>query len=128
MFRSDRPCRYSVPTGSGIAIANFAAHFESAGQISGCNITPSRICCAGFLMEENGFPVAPAILGIVLGPMLEGNFFNSMIKANGNVLAFFERPIAGALGVATIAIWIAMLWFIRRDTAASGPASPAGVR
>ena len=25
----------------------------------------------GFLMEENGFPVAPVILGIVLGPMLE---------------------------------------------------------
>ena len=57
----------------------------------------------GFLMEENGFPVAPAILGIVLGPMLEGNFFNSMIKADGNFIAFFQRPIAGLLGLVTIA-------------------------
>ena len=46
----------------------------------------------GFLMEENGFPVAPAILGIVLGPMLESNFFNSMIKADGNFIALLPAP------------------------------------
>jgi TctA family transporter len=68
----------------------------------------------GFLMEENDFPVAPTILGIVLGPMLEQNFFNSMIKAQGSVGAFFNRPIAGALGAATLAIWAAMLWFSLR--------------
>jgi TctA family transporter len=68
----------------------------------------------GFLMEENGFPVAPAILGIVLGPMLENNFFNSMIKADGAIWPFFERPIAGALGVATLAVWGAMIWFALR--------------
>ena len=51
-----------------------------------------------YLMEENGFPVAPAILGMVLGAMLEENFIRSMIKADGNFLAFFERPIAGGLG------------------------------
>ena len=72
----------------------------------------------GFLMEENGFPVAPAILGIVLGPMLENNFFNSMIKANGEVLPFFERPIAGALGVVTLAVWAAMVWYALRSSRA----------
>jgi TctA family transporter len=64
----------------------------------------------GFALEENGFPVAPAILGIVLGPMLENNFFNSMIKAEGALWPFFERPIAGFLGVATLAVWSAMIW------------------
>jgi TctA family transporter len=64
----------------------------------------------GFLMEENGFPVAPVILGIVLGPMLEQSFVTSMIKSDGSFLAFFARPIAGALGVATILVWIAMAW------------------
>jgi putative tricarboxylic transport membrane protein len=64
----------------------------------------------GFVMEENDYPVAPTILGIVLGPMLEQNFFNSMIKADGRVLGFFERPIAGVLGIVTLAIWAAMLW------------------
>jgi putative tricarboxylic transport membrane protein len=57
-----------------------------------------------YFMEENGFPVAPAILGMVLGAMLEENFISSMIKADGSVLAFFERPIAGTLGALTIAV------------------------
>jgi TctA family transporter len=61
----------------------------------------------GFLMEENDIPVAPCILGIVLGPMLEENFVTSMIKSDGSYLAFFERPISGALGVATLLIWLA---------------------
>jgi putative tricarboxylic transport membrane protein len=59
----------------------------------------------GYVMEENGFPVAPAILGMVLGAMLEENFISSMIKADGRLLAFFERPIAGALGILTIAVF-----------------------
>jgi putative tricarboxylic transport membrane protein len=58
----------------------------------------------GYVMEENGFPIAPAILGMVLGAMLEENFISSMIKADGRLLAFFERPIAGSLGVLTIAV------------------------
>jgi TctA family transporter len=57
-----------------------------------------------FIMEENGFPVAPAILGMVLGAMLEENFISSMIKADGRLLAFFERPIAGSLGVLTLVV------------------------
>jgi len=58
----------------------------------------------GYLMEENGFPVAPAILGMVLGAMLEENFISSMIKADGRLIAFFERPIAGGLGILTLAV------------------------
>ncbi len=55
-----------------------------------------------YVLEENGFPVAPAILGVVLGSMLEENFVTSMIKADGNLLAFFERPVAATLGVLTL--------------------------
>ncbi|MGH8725411.1 MAG: tripartite tricarboxylate transporter permease [Burkholderiales bacterium] len=57
-----------------------------------------------YLMEENGFPVAPAILGMVLGAMLEEHFIRAMIRADGNFIAFFERPIAGALGALTFAV------------------------
>jgi len=55
-------------------------------------------------MEENGFPVAPAILGMVLGAMLEENFISSMIKAEGSFLGFFERPIAAGLGSLALAV------------------------
>lgn len=57
-----------------------------------------------YFMEENGFPVAPAILGMVLGAMLEEHFIRAMISADGRFLAFFERPIAGGLGVVTLAV------------------------
>lgn len=60
---------------------------------------------AGYFMERWGFPVAPTILGVVLGTMLEEQFFSSLVKADGSVVAFFERPIAAVLGVATILIW-----------------------
>jgi TctA family transporter len=58
-----------------------------------------------YVMERNGFPIAPAILGVVLGRMLEENFITSMIKADGDLLAFFGRPIAATLGVLTLAAW-----------------------
>jgi putative tricarboxylic transport membrane protein len=58
-----------------------------------------------FVMEDNGFPIAPAILGIVLGPLVEENFMTTMIKSNGDLSGFFSRPIAAVLGVVTLAIW-----------------------
>ena len=73
-----------------------------------------------FLMQENGFPVAPTILGIVLGPMLEQNFMTSMIKADGDLTAFFHRPLAATLGVITLLVGLAplarRLWRYRQRT------------
>ena len=72
----------------------------------------------GFFMEENGFPVAPVILGLVLGPMLEQNFVTSMIKTGGDPLGFFARPIAAFLGVVTLVVWsLPLVLSIRRRLA-----------
>jgi putative tricarboxylic transport membrane protein len=70
-----------------------------------------------YLMEENGFPVAPAILGMVLGAMLEEHFISSMIKSDGRVLGFFERPIAAGLGAFTVAViaWPLLRAWLSRD-------------
>lgn len=57
-------------------------------------------------MELNGFPIAPTILGVVLGGMLEQNFVTSMIKAGGDASAFFARPLACVLGITTILVWL----------------------
>jgi putative tricarboxylic transport membrane protein len=69
-----------------------------------------------FLMEENGFPVAPAILGVVLGTMMEENFVTSMIKSDGDATVFFTRPIAMWLAAATIVIlfWPVGTWLAGR--------------
>lgn len=58
-----------------------------------------------FFLEKSGFAIAPIILGIVLGPLVEQNFTTSMIITNGNVFGLFERPISAILGIATIAVW-----------------------
>jgi putative tricarboxylic transport membrane protein len=60
----------------------------------------------GVLMEAWRFPLAPLVLGIVLGPLLEQNFLTSMMKSSGNLFAFFDRPIAGGLAALTILIWV----------------------
>jgi TctA family transporter len=62
-----------------------------------------------YYMEENGFPVAPAILGLVLGGIIEENFMSSMMKSDGDLTVFFSRTVAATLGVITIAIWFSPL-------------------
>jgi len=74
-----------------------------------------------YVMEENGFPVAPTILGIVLGPMLEDNFMSSMIKADGSLLGFFSRPIAATLGVLFLLLWLVPLAGMLRRRAHAAP-------
>ena len=76
-----------------------------------------------YVLECNKFPIAPAILGVVLGGMLENNFITSMIKADGNMLAFFSRPIAATLACVTILIWVSpsLLGLIRRRQAPHEP-------
>ena len=75
----------------------------------------------GWLMEENGIPVAPLVLGLVLGEMLEQNFMASMIKADGDFLVFFTRPIAGTLGALTLLVWGWMLLRGMRDAGSPRP-------
>ncbi len=72
-----------------------------------------------YLLEENHFPIAPAILGVVLGGMLEENFITSMIKADGNLMAFVGRPIAATLAVLTVLVWTmpVVLGWLRRPRA-----------
>lgn len=61
---------------------------------------------AAWFMEENGFPSAPMVLGLVLGKVVEESFTNSMIKSDGNVIAFVDRPVAGTLAAVFFAIWL----------------------
>jgi TctA family transporter len=63
-----------------------------------------------YFMEANGIPVAPAILGLVLGPLLEENFMVSMIKSEWNPSYFFHRPVSAVLGIVTIALWLSPLF------------------
>jgi len=58
--------------------------------------------------------------------MLEGNFMTAMIKADGNLLAFFERPIAAVLGVITLALWATPLILMAVRRARQRPGVDSG--
>lgn len=58
----------------------------------------------GYLLERVGIPVAPVVLGIVLGPIVEKNFMQSVIKTHWDLSQFLTRPISAALMIATILI------------------------
>lgn len=70
----------------------------------------------GYLMEKNDIPLAPAILSIVLGKILEKNFLITMIKTEGQFLQFFDRPIAAVLGIVCIAVWGFIIGHTLRQT------------
>ena len=78
-----------------------------------------------YVFEDNDFPISPSILGVVLGSMLEENFITSMIKSDGNLGAFFSRPIAAVLAGLTILIWLTPpLLALLRKIRASATAAP----
>jgi len=47
----------------------------------------------GYYMQRHGFPLAPVILGVVLGTSMERSFRQSMIMSGGDLYTFLERPI-----------------------------------
>lgn len=48
----------------------------------------------GFLMRRFGFPVAPAVIGMILGPLAEQQFRRALSISQGDYTVFFSRPIS----------------------------------
>lgn len=54
----------------------------------------------GFILRRQGYPMAPLVIGMVLGPTLEISLRQGLIITDGNFAAFFVgHPIAGFLVV-----------------------------
>jgi len=49
---------------------------------------------AGYLLRKLNYPVAPAVLAIVLGPLAETSLRQSLLSSQGDPFIFFERPIS----------------------------------
>ena len=56
----------------------------------------------GYLMRKLDYPMAPAVLAIVLGPLAETSMRQSLIIAHGSPAIFFERPISAGIMVCAI--------------------------
>jgi putative tricarboxylic transport membrane protein len=51
----------------------------------------------GFLFEKYKFPIAPMVLGTILGPLAESNFMTTMVSFDNDWTVLFTRPISGAV-------------------------------
>ncbi len=70
----------------------------------------------GYLMKKFDFAAAPLIMAMVLSPLMENNFRQSLLLSHGSFLIFFTRPIACTLMIlaAFLLILHHLPWFRAR--------------
>lgn len=57
----------------------------------------------GFWLRHHGYPMAPLVLGIVLGDLLEKNLRRALVLSDGDLSPFFTRPISGVMAALIVA-------------------------
>lgn len=60
----------------------------------------------GYMLRKADYPLAPLVLALVLGPLMEKSFRQTLIAEQGNILAFVERPLSATF------IGLAILFFV----------------
>lgn len=56
----------------------------------------------GYLFERFRFPIAPMVLGAILGPLAETSFMTTMISFSNDWTVFFTRPVSGLIMVMVV--------------------------
>ncbi len=51
---------------------------------------------AGYLLRKAHYPLAPLVLALVLGPLMEKSFRQALIAERGNILTFVDSPLSGS--------------------------------
>jgi len=74
----------------------------------------------GLAMRRYGFPVAPVIVGMILGPMAEKQLRNALSISQGDWSVFLTRPLSLTLLCAMVAVLV-IPWLLRRRAAAPAP-------
>ena len=59
---------------------------------------------SAFVLRKLDYPLAPAVLAIVLGPIAEPTLRQSLLLSSGDASIFFTRPIAGPITVVAIVL------------------------
>jgi putative tricarboxylic transport membrane protein len=68
----------------------------------------------GYFLRKGGYPAAPLILAMILGPMLERTLQQSLITSGGDPTIFIDRPISAGLLAAAVLLVLkpAALWLM----------------
>jgi TctA family transporter len=68
----------------------------------------------GAIFVAMNFPVAPILLGYVLGPMVEENFRRALVLSHGDLGIFIQRPISAGFMSASALLILAQTYFVIR--------------
>ncbi len=60
----------------------------------------------GYLLRKLDYPMAPAVLAIVLGPLAESSMRQALLINDGNPSIFFTRPISGSIMVLALVLLV----------------------
>ncbi|MCI5110329.1 MAG: tripartite tricarboxylate transporter permease [Marivita sp.] len=75
---------------------------------------------AGYLLRKADYPLAPLVLALVLGPLMEKSFRQTLISEQGNILAFVERPLSGTfIAIAVLFFVLPLVKYLRKGGARS---------
>lgn len=95
------PKKYLIPII--IAISIFGVY---AVQVSVYDLLLLLACGVfGYFLSKNDYPIAPLVLGLVLGPMIENNMRRALTISNGDYSIFFSRPLSVSFLILT-ALWL----------------------
>jgi putative tricarboxylic transport membrane protein len=67
----------------------------------------------GYFLSKNDYPIAPLVLGLVLGPMVENNLRRALTISNGDFSVFVSRPISLAFLLITV-LWLVIPLLMKR--------------
>ncbi|MGZ8993034.1 MAG: tripartite tricarboxylate transporter permease [Burkholderiaceae bacterium] len=84
-----------------VVVFCFIGAFAARGNLSDLYVI-AIFGLVGFLFERFKFPIAPLVLGTILGPLTENAFMTTMVSFNNDWTVFFTRPISGTILVISI--------------------------
>ncbi len=103
------PKKYLIPMI--IAISIFGVY---AVQVSTYDLLLLLGCgVLGYFLNKHDYPIAPLVLGLVLGPMIENNLRRALTISNGDYSVFFTRPISLVFLLIT-ALWLLIPFILKR--------------
>lgn len=74
---------------------------------------------AGFFMRRYGYPVAPLVVGMILGPMAEDRLRRSLAISQGDLSYLVTSPFAATAYAAIVVLLAVGIWLKRRERAAA---------
>ncbi|QCJ42487.1 tripartite tricarboxylate transporter permease [Bacillus sp. S3] len=105
----ETPKKYLIPMI--IAISIFGVY---AVQVSTYDLLLLLACgVLGYFFSKHDYPIAPLVLGLVLGPMIENNLRRALTISNGDYGVFFTRPLSLVFLLITV-LWLVVPLLLKR--------------